>query len=195
MKKMKRFAALLLALCVSFSVLTACGEKEDTSTLRVCLPDAPATLDPAMVTTDSEKIVVSHLYENLMKLTGDGADGYEVVSGLARSYQCEDGLDGTQTYTFTLRDSVKWSDGRNVTAQDFVYAWQRLADPATASPNAAMLEMVAGYDTVRSGGDVTALQVSAPDGHTLVVVLKERCAYFVDQICTAAATIKRRRSA
>ena len=96
-----------------------------------------------MVTTDSERIVVSHLYENLMKLSSDGQGGSRVEAGAARKYACTDNSDGTQTYTFTLRD-MKWSDGQKVTAADFVYAWQRLADPATASPNAALLEMVRG---------------------------------------------------
>ena len=73
-----------------------------------------------MVTTDSERIVVSHLYENLMKLSSDGQGGSRVEAGAARKYACTDNSDGTQTYTFTLRD-MKWSDGQKVTAADFVY--------------------------------------------------------------------------
>lgn len=141
-----------------------------------------------MVTTDSERIVVSHLYENLMKLSSDGQGGSRVEAGAARKYACTDNSDGTQTYTFTLRD-MKWSDGQKVTAADFVYAWQRLADPATASPNAALLEMVAGYRQVRSSGDVSKLQVSAPEENTFVVTLSNRCAYFLSAVCTAAATM------
>lgn len=109
-------------------------------------------------------------------------------AGAARKYTCTDNNDGTQTYTFTLRD-MKWSDGQKVTAADFVYAWQRLADPATASPNAALLEMVAGYRQVRSSGDVSKLQVSAPEENTFVVTLSNRCAYFLSAVCTAAATM------
>ncbi len=189
MKKWKRAAALLLTLCMLLGMLTACGDTEDKQILRVALPTAPATLDPAMIKTDTEKIVVSHLYENLMKLTSDGAGGTTVSNGVARGYQCEDNLDGTQTYTFTLRDGVTWSDGTAVTASDFVYAWQRLADPDTDSPNASLLNMVAGYDRVRSSGDGSYLQVSAPDDRTLEVVLSHRSAYFISQICTAAATM------
>ncbi len=189
MKNWKRAAALLLALCMLLGVLTACGNAEDKQILRVALPVAPSTLDPAMVKTDTERIVVSHLYENLMKLTSDGEGGATVSNGVARGYQCEDNLDGTQTYTFSLRSDVRWSDGTALTAADFVYAWQRLADPDTDSPNASLLNMVAGYDRVRSSGDGSYLQVSAPDDHTLEVVLSNRCAYFISQICTAAATM------
>ena len=188
MRKMKRMMTLLLSVCMVLCLLSGCGETEDASTLRVCLPDAPETLDPAMVTTESEEIVVNHLYENLMKASLNAHGDYDVVYGLARSYGYGDELNGTQIYTFTLRDDVTWSDGRPVTAQDFVYAWQRLVDPATASPNAQLLEMVVGYEEARRG-DVTKLQVSAPDDTTLEVVLKQRCSYFVDVVCSAVATM------
>ena len=69
------------------------------------------------------------------------------------------------TYTFTLRSAARWSDGERVTAEDFVYAWQRLVDPATASPNASLLSMVAGYDEVRESGDVSLLGVKAKGEH------------------------------
>ena len=156
----KRGVCLLLTLVMA-AALAGCGTRREPQTLRVCLPELPGTLDPAMVTTDSERIVVSHLYENLMKLSSDGQGGSRVEAGAARKYTCTDNNDGTQTYTFTLRD-MKWSDGQKVTAADFVYAWQRLADPATASPNAALLEMVAGYRQVRSSGDVSKLAGVGP---------------------------------
>lgn len=188
MKKMKRMIALLLSICMALCLLSGCGETEDTQALRACLPEAPTTLDPAKVTTESERIVVNHLYENLMKASLNAHGSYDVVNGLARSYGYGDNLDGTQTYTFTLRDDATWSDGQAVTAHDFVYAWRRLVDPATASPNAQMLEMVAGYEDARRG-DVTKLRVSALDDTTLEVVLKQHCPYFVDVVCSAAATM------
>ncbi len=187
MKRTKRIAALLLTLVMALS-LAGCGKKDDSS-LRIGLLGQSAVPDPAMVTTDSEKIVVSHLYENLMKLAPGGDGSVNMVGGQAQSYHCEDELDGTQTYTFTLRDDIKWSDGQHVTANDFVYAWQRLADPATASPNASLLSVVAGYSQVRSKGDASLLQVKAEDEHTLVVKLNCRCPYFLSAICTAPATM------
>ena len=106
----KRGVCLLLTLVMA-AALAGCGTRREPQTLRVCLPELPGTLDPAMVTTDSERIVVSHLYENLMKLSSDGQGGSRVEAGAAREYACTDNSDGTQTYTFTLRD-MKWSDGR-----------------------------------------------------------------------------------
>ena len=67
----KRGVCLLLTLVMA-AALAGCGPRREPQTLRVCLPELPGTLDPAMVTTDSERIVVSHLYENLMKLSSAG---------------------------------------------------------------------------------------------------------------------------
>lgn len=188
MRKMQRIAAIFLALFLVLS-LTACDDPDDGLTLRVSLPQELTTLDPAMVTTETEKTVVYHLYENLMKLTSDGAGGSTLSYGLASGYQCESNLDGTQTYTFTLRSGVTWADGRAVTANDFVYAWRRLADPATESPNAYVLDMVAGYDAARKSGDMTKLQVSAPDERTLVVVLSHSCLQFPRTVGASPVTM------
>ena len=83
------------------------------------------------------------------------------------------------TWTFKLR-KAEWSDGRAVRAGDFVFAWQRLADPANDSPSASLLSVVAGYDAVRETGDVSLLQVTAEDDSTLVVVLNGKFDWFFD---------------
>ena len=186
MTKLKRRTALLLAAAVLLGLLTGCHRETGVS-FRVAMSSVPATLDPALASTDEEKTVVSHLFENLMKLQSDGQGGTTAVNGMARSYQCDTTAEGQETYTFKLRSSAAWSDGTRVKAGDFVYAWKRLVDPATGSENARLLDMVAGYSAARAGED--ALQVSAPDDDTFVVVLSGRCPYFIDSVCTAAATM------
>ena len=186
MMKLKRPVAALLAAVLLLGLLTGC-HRENGVSFRVAMGSVPATLDPARAATDEEKTVVSHLFENLMKLQSDGSGGTTAVNGVARSYQCDTTAEGQETYTFKLRSSAAWSDGTKVTAQDFVYAWKRLVDPATGSKNARILDMVAGYSAARTGED--ALQVSAPDDETFVVVLSGRCPYFIDSVCTAAATL------
>lgn len=188
MKHLKKMTALLLALLLTAG-LTACGTQEEVFSVHVDLPEELTTLDPAMVTNDAERTVVSHLYENLMKLNQLGDGQTVLANGLAASYECVDNLDGTQTYTFSLRSGITWSDGEPVTAEDFVYAWQRLVDPATESPNAEVLEMVAGYSEARKKGDMSLLQVSAPDERTLVVALNRSCPNFPQLVCTQAATM------
>jgi len=186
MMKLKRPVAALLAAVLLLGLLAGC-HRENGVSFRVAMGSVPVTLDPALAATDEEKTVVSHLFENLMKLQSDGSGGTTAVNGVARSYQCDTTAEGQETYTFKLRSSAAWSDGTKVTAQDFVYAWKRLVDPLTGSKNARILDMVAGYSAARTGED--ALQVSAPDDETFVVALSGRCPYFIDSVCTAAATM------
>ena len=187
MKRRIRWTALVLAVCLL--ALTGCAQQRDTMTLRVCLDSAPTTLDPAMAATDAERTVVSHLFENLMKLSRGENGSIQAAPAVAKSYAVEDNLDGTEAYTFTLRQKARWADGKAVTAHDFVYAWQRLADPATGSPHAALLDMVAGYSQAREKQDGSLLQASAPDDFTFVVQLSYKCAYFLTDVCAASATM------
>ncbi|HOK42652.1 MAG TPA: ABC transporter substrate-binding protein [Thermoclostridium caenicola] len=92
------------------------------------------------------------------------------VPGQAKDVQISD--DGT-VYTFTLRDGLKWSDGKPVTASDFVYAWNRAIDPETAADYAYMFEVIEGYEEGK-------LNVTAPDDKTVVVKLKNRVPYFLE---------------
>ena len=190
MKKRIRITALLL-LSVLLAGLIGCGRQErERFAFSAAVVGKPAGFDPALAASEGEEIAVEHLYENLMRLR-TGEDGTEVVGALARSWECTANLDGTETYVFHLRGDAKWSDGRGVWASDFVYAWQHLADEATGSPHAALLDMVAGYEEARQG-DPDALQVKARDRNTLEVVLRCRCPYFLRSVCTVAATMPRR---
>ena len=196
MNKMKRILCALLCALMLPAMLAGCGKKKGSDepfVFSASICSAIDSLDPAMNTDTNANSVFYALYENLMRMN-DGGSGEAVLdNGMAKEYTEEPNFDGTVTYTFTLRASARWSDGQKVTADDFVYAWQRLADPATASPNHALMSMVAGYDEVRESGDKTKLQVSAKDDSTLVVTLRAPCAYFIEGICTAVATMPLRR--
>ena len=162
-----RGAALALALCLLFSC-ASCGKKNTATALRADLSGRVYTLDPQYCSTALERCLLKNCMEGLLRRLPDGT----MAEGCAENYSVSaDGL----RYTFTLRD-MKWSDGQKVTAADFVYAWQRLADPATASPNHALMSVVAGYDEVCESGDKTKLQVSAKDDTTFVVTLSAPCA-------------------
>lgn len=191
--KQTLLAGILVAL-LSIPFLTACAQEQtqepqaDGTTLSVALVGAPERLDPIYATDGTTQSVLLHLYEPLMKTTTDEDGNVQVVEGLAKSVEIDTNLDGTATYTFYLRQGL-WSDGVAVTANDFVYAWQRLANPATFSPNATLLSMVSGYDTVQNTGDVTALGVVALDDTTFQVSLVGGYDWFLDEVCTSSATV------
>ena len=184
MKRVKRLLALALA--AMLLLCAGCGnqvEEEKGLEIRAAFVETPATLDPAYATTEEERTIVVHLFENLMKFTAAG-----LVNGQASGYEVTVNEDGTETYSFTLRNDIRWSDGKAVTAEDFVHAWQRLVSPQVASPNREILKMVAGYEGAIKG-DLTSLQVSAPDSRTFVVTLSEHCPYFLPVVCTDSATM------
>lgn len=161
-----------------------CGRgRSGESTASVVMTGSVSTVDPAYAATPAERTLVLHLFDNLYRWTAEGA-----VPAAAHTYDCTDNEDGTQTYTFHLRRDGKWSDGSDVTAEDFVYAWRRLVSPETDSQEAEILSMVAGYEDAHAG-DPEALGVYAEDEHTFVVTLSTMCPYFVDAVCTAAATM------
>lgn len=196
MKKTCRslLCALLLALC-------ACGDKpaggelpppEEESgpyTLTVQMNEPQTTLSPAAVTRSGGETILYHLFENLLRWE-DGGDGWAVlVNGQAESYTVETDYAGNATYTFTLREDAKWSDGRAVTAGDFVTAWQRLADPANDLPHRELMSAIAGYDEVLEDGTPAPLGVSASGSRTLVVALKGSPAWFLEEVCAGAYTM------
>ena len=191
MKLWKRGLALVLAVSACFTLLAACGQAEpvgDQLALAVCIGETPATYDPIYAEEPGEQTILNHLYENLMRLEQDENGQTVAVNGAARSVDVKENADGTVTYTFRLRGG-KWSDGVEVKAGDFVYAWQRLADPATGSAYAPLLSIVSGYDAARSSGDMSQLAVTAKNSTTLVVTLNGQYDWFLREVCTSIATM------
>ena len=191
MKFWKRGMALLLAVSACFTFLTACGQTEaagDQLALAVCVGETPATYDPIYAEEPGEQTVLNHLYENLMRLEQDENGQTVAVNGAARSVDVKENADGTVTYTFRLRDG-KWSDGVDVKAGDFVYAWQRLADPAAGSAYAPLLSIISGYDEARASGDMSLLGVAAKNNSTFVVTLNGQYDWFLREVCTSIATM------
>lgn len=143
------------------------GDKE----LAVQVGPNPETMDPALNSAVDGGNMLLHAFECLLTIGEDGT----LQPGQAETWETsEDGL----TWTFHLRDGLKWSDGTDLTANDFVYSWKRVCDPEVAAPYAeTVLSMVKGYDDAIKG-DIDALAVTAPDDNTLVVELSNPCTYF-----------------
>ena len=146
----------------------------DDQTFTYSLLDEFTTADPQMVEDVSGSYFVRDLFEGLMNQDADG----NLIPGVATGYTTNEAKD---VYTFTLRDNARWSDGNPVTAHDFVYAWRRLADPATASPYSWFADIMAleNVGAVMSGeSPPEALGVRALDNHTLEVRLTASLPYF-----------------
>ena len=189
MNRCKRIAALVLSAVLSFSLLTGCAENtEEGMALSVSVGSRVTTLDPIYAEDLESQNILVHLYENLLRVAPDGNGGSSVVNGMAKDVDVEENVDGTVTYTFRLR-SAKWSDGVAVKAQDFVYAWQRLVNPASHAPYATLLSVVVGYQEARNSGDMSLLQVVAKNDTTLEVTLDGNYDWFLREVCTSPATM------
>ena len=144
-------------------------------------PDVES-IDPALNSAVDGANYILYAFENLLKIDKEG----KVVSGLAEKYEISD---DQLTWTFHLRDGLKWSDGSDFTAEDFVYSWQRMVDPNVAAPYAqTVLGMVEGYyeaigkpdaeGNTTIDPDPTKLKVEATDDKTLVVHMAKPTPYF-----------------
>ncbi len=212
---MKRLVALLLAGTMMFS-LAACGDSAknteggaatedaaaetddaaatDSEALNVCLASEPATLDPALNSAVDGGTVILHLFSGLTKWEKEG-DGLSIVNDGIASEEKTENEDGTVTYTYTLRDDMKWSDGQPVTAGDYVFAWNRAAGPELSADYNYMFDVVKGYAEMwesKDSGEVddegnpipefvnpdAKLAVEAPDDTTLVVTLNTDVPYW-----------------
>lgn len=132
----------------------------------------PPALDPALATDTTSGWILDHTFEGLYTKDKDG----QPVLGVAKDAQIsEDG----KTYTFTLRDDAKWSDGTPVTAQDFEFAWKRVLAPETGSAFAFYLYYIKGAEDYNKGkGTVDQVAVTAKDEKTLVVELNAPLGFF-----------------
>ena len=151
----------------------------------------PETLDPALNSAVDGGNTIITVFETLLIIN----ENNEAVPGQAESWTTsEDGL----TWTFTMRDGLKWSDGTDLNAKDFEYSFKRMADPDTAAPYAeTCLGMIDGFEEAAGFPDadgnptvepnLDALNVKASDdGKTLTIVLAYPCSYF-DKIVAFAA--------
>lgn len=139
------------------------------------IKDEPASLDPAKAVGLPEIQVIRDLYEGLVNQDANG----NIIPGVATRWQTND----QKIWTFTLRNDAKWSDGTPVTAQDFVYSWQRLVDPKTTSPFAwfaALAGITNAQDIIDGKAKPETLGVTAVDAHTLRVQLDKPLPWFVN---------------
>lgn len=136
----------------------------------------PESLDPHKTSTVYEAHILRDMFEGLVMQDQKA----EVIPGAAESWTMSP--DGT-VYTFKMRQGATWSNGDPVTAEDFVYSFRRLEDPATAAEYASMLYVVKNAQEINEGkAKPEELGVKAIDANTLEVTLKAPTPYFLEML-------------
>ncbi|WP_342422679.1 peptide ABC transporter substrate-binding protein [Paenibacillus sp. FSL E2-0178] len=176
---MKRLLHIILAVGLMMSV-TLTGETgssyaaQANKVLRIGLGSLPEVLDPAVIADDSSVTVVKGLFEGLVRLNAAG----QAVPAIAKAWTLSN---DELTYTFTLRADAKWSNGQQVLASDFEYAWKRALAPETDNLFAFNMYVIINAEKYHQGilKDASSLGVKALSSNTLQVTLKEKTSYFI----------------
>lgn len=182
------FRPLLLAVgVVSLIATAACVPEGDDppaagSVLRLA-DSGPITLDPAVAGEMSSHVYIAHLYSGLVTLNDD----LQVEGDIARDWTVSE--NGTR-YVFELRDDVQFHSGRQVTAADFKYSWERACDPATGSGTAPIyLGDIVGAQQMIAGEAAELHGVTVLDDHTLQVDIVGPRSYFLDKLTYTTAYV------
>lgn len=177
--KRKKSHLMVMALVTSL-LLTACNNKADKSdievkkqVLNVTVSEEIPSLDTVKTTDGTSAHVMQNIFEGLYVLN----DQDQPTPAIAKSFKrSEDG----KKYTFDLRKDAKWSNGDNVTANDFMFAWKRAINPETASQYASMLFYVKNAKEINKGAmSLDELGVTVINDYKLEVELEQPIPYFL----------------
>ena len=198
----KKLLASVLVLAMTASMFAGCGTKKTDTTettaagsttettaaaatslypgtaeanaITVNLGTEPPQLNTVITTDTTSFSVIRHVIENLVTLDENDA----VQPGVAKDWTVsEDGL----TYTFNLRDDMKWSNGEPVTANDFVFAWTKLLTAETAAPYAYFGYVIKNGLAFNEGkAKAEDLGIKADSDYKLTVTLERAVPYFLD---------------
>lgn len=193
----------LLSVSLVFAMILGCmafagcgGSKSTDGAMTLNVGAYPDTVDPALNSAVDGATYIVHVFSGLVGWEQDASGKLVLVPECATELPKGVALaDGKTSYTFKLREGLKWSDGTALTAKDFVYAWNRAADPATAADYGYMFEPIDGYAEMmemydENGnlvGEKKSLNVTASeDGTELTVVLTVDVPYF-HELCAFPA--------
>ena len=187
----------------SVAALVSCGGSKSTTldNLSVCLASTPDKVDPALNSAVDGATYAVHLFSGLVKYADTNGDGeLDLTADLATELAKPSvGSDGKATYTFTLRDGIKFSNGEDITAQDFVDSWNRAASYSIGGVTGLdadygyMFEVIDGYDSLtessKAGDEKTFLNVKATSTNTLTVTTTLEYNYFYELLAFPAYSV------
>ncbi len=159
---------------IGCSVLALASSAVSAATINIHNGGDPTSLDPHKLSGDWENRIAGDIFEGLMTENVKA----EAIPGQASEWTVSD--DGL-VYTFTLRDGIQWSDGKPVTASDFVFAFQRLMNPETAAVYAYLQYSIKNAEAINTGEitDLNELGVKALDDQTIEITLERPTPYFL----------------
>ena len=170
---MKKTFALLLAVAMALSMLALPAMAEG-NVVVTAISDDPQQMDPTLNSYSRSSQVLQNLFKGLYKLDADGAT---IVPAVAEGVEISD---DQLTYTFTLREGLKWSDGTDLTAYDFEYSWLRVLDPEVLSKATSDLWIIKnGEAYYRSECAREDVGIKAVDDRTFVVELANITPWFL----------------
>ncbi|WP_134698892.1 peptide ABC transporter substrate-binding protein [Ammoniphilus sp. YIM 78166] len=191
--KKQTFMKIMSTAMVSSLLLTACGGNATPTTsekpadqgakeknkapqlLRLNINSEPPTLDPGLAEDSTSGTLIRQMFEGLTRI-GEDENPHPAAA------EKIDVSDDLKTYTFTIRENAKWSNGEPVTAYDFEFAWKRVLDPATAANYAYQLYVIKNAEKFNKSEikDVAEVGIKATDERTLVVELENPTPYFLE---------------
>ena len=165
-----------LFFCFGLLGQAGCFQQHEPADFVVINGPDPESLDPAIITSQSDGRIVSALFEGLTRFNAVTA---QAEPALAKHWDISD--NGT-VYTFHLRNGLQWSTGEPITARDVVYSWRRAVDPSTASDYAGMLFCVKNAESINAGKttDLSQLGVRGIDPKTVRVELTSPTPFFLE---------------
>ncbi len=174
-RKLNVVYMIIAAIFASSAAAVSQPKLADEQIIRLGNGSEPKELDPARATGSPEGNILDSLFEGLVSL-----DPFTLkpVPGMAESWKLSE--DGT-VYTFKIRKDAKWSDGKALTAEDFVWSWTRALSPTTASEYAYQLYYIKNGKAFNTGKikDAKKLGVKAQDKQTLIVTLENPTPFFL----------------
>ena len=164
---MKRYISILTVIIILLSVAGCKSDKKDPVNIIYSISDSVTAFDPQIAKSDSSILIAKNIFEGLIRLDENNSPYSEICTDFTVS---QDGL----TYTFKLKENLKWSDGTPLTSNDFRFGIERSLDSATGSDFASLLFSINNAESYYNGEvSVEELGIETPDESTLIFTLSQ----------------------